>query len=352
MVRLCEADKISYLANVFAICGADGSFAPQEVAVLKDVARRLDVSQEEVTAARNLVASGHYELALLSDSRARRDNIEDMVMAALADGELQPKESVPIEKFAKTLRFAQADMDMIARRAQSRLNALFKTERIASKKAQPAPPVSPPPSPAATNAAPAPSPAPRAAASARPAEPVAVAEEEPPARPAPSPPPVALPAALGACMRCRDAAQDQAAYCYGEGETLNVWGCRLLRQPWCAGAPWLKAGTFRPSGCFVFDREAIRALLARAAAAAVRCPYFDPDAVERALAALPSQAWPGRRWTLSLAETGEPGLPLTVRHYRHGCLLRARQRVSGVAPVGEQLARRIIRDARRKQHST
>ena len=344
MEQLCEADKISYLANVFAICGADGCVSPREVAVMKDVASRLNVSQKEITAARNLVASGHYELALLSDFRVRRDNIEDMVMVALADGNLQPQAAAPIEKFAKTLRFAQADMDMIARRAQSRLNLLFKTARAADR----ATPVSPSP---VANVASAPPPMPQAATSAEPAEVPVVAETPPAARPAPSPP-VALPAAVSACLRCRDAAQDQAAYCYGEGETLNVWGCRLLCQPWCVGAPWLKAGTFRPSGCFVFDRDAIRALLAQAAVSAVRCPHFDPDAVERALAALPSQAWPGRRWTLSLAKVGEPGLPLTVRHYRHGCLLRTRQRVSGVAPVGEQLARRIIRDAHRKRHLT
>lgn len=341
MEQLCEADKISYLANVFAICGADGRVSPREVAVVKDVASRLKVSQKEITAARNLVASGHYDLALLSDFRVRRDNIEDMVMVALADGNLQPQAAAPIEKFAKTLRFAQADMDMIARRAQSRLNLLFKTARTADRTAPASPPVA--------DVASAPPPMPPTVASDEPPE--SVAAETPPARPAPSPP-VALPAAVSACLRCRDAAQDRAAYCYGEGETLNVWGCRLLCQPWCAGASWLKAGTFRPTGCFVFDREAIRALLAQAALAAVRCPHFDPDAVERALAALPSQAWPGRRWALSLAEVGEPGLPLTVRHYRHGCLLRTRQRVSGVAPVGEQLARRIIRDARRKRHLT
>jgi uncharacterized tellurite resistance protein B-like protein len=347
MEQLCEADKISYLANVFAICGADGRVSPREVAVIKDVARRLDVSQAEVTAARNLVASGHYELALLSDFRVRRDNIEDMVMAALADGNLQPQAAAPIEKFAKTLRFAQADMDMIARRAQSRLNALFKKNAHTVSKAPPAPPAAP--SSAVVNAASAPPPVPQATISAEPAEPAV--GEAPPARPVP-PPPVALPAAVSACLRCRDAAQNQAMYCYGEGETLNVWGCRLLRQPWCAGAPWLKAGAFRPSGCFVFDREAIRALLDQSVVAAVRCPHFDPDAVECALAALPSQAWPGRRWTLDLAGAGEPGLPLTVRHYRHGCLLHTRQRVSGVAPVGERLARRIIRDARRRRYST
>ena len=134
----------------------------------------------------------------------------------------------------------------------------------------------------------------------------------------------------------------------GEGEALNVWGCRLLRQPWRSGAVWLKAGTFRPSGCFVFDREKIRALLAEAAAQVACCPHFHPDAVARALATLPSQAWPGRRWTLRPPEAGEPGTPLTVRRYRQGCVLHARQAVGGVAPVGDLLARRVIRDARRR----
>ncbi|MDD2459607.1 MAG: hypothetical protein WC328_04025 [Kiritimatiellia bacterium] len=347
MIELCQADKISYLANVFAICGVDSRFSAQEVTVLKEVARRLNVTQEEATAARNLVASGHYELALLSDSRARRDNLEDMVMAALADGDLQPKESAPIEKLAKALRFAQVDMDMIARRAQARLDALFKASRNAGKT---------PPAPAAaahtssSTRAPLPKASPAAPASqpVEPEVPAADAEDAEPTAPPEPPGPAALPGDMAACVRCRAAAQDQAAYCYGEGESLNIWGCRLLQQPWRSGATWLKAGAFRPSGCFVFDREAIRALLAEAAAQVARCPHFDPDAMERALAALPSQAWPGRRWTLRPPEAGEPGTPLTVRRYRQGCMLHARQAVGGVAPVGDLLARRVIRDARRR----
>jgi len=39
---------------------------------------------------------------------------------------------------------------------------------------------------------------------------------------------------------------------------------------------------------------------------------------------------------------------LTVRRYRQGCVLHARQAVGGVAPVGDLLARRVIRDARRR----
>ncbi len=347
MIELCQADKISYLANVFAICGVDGRFATQEVAVLKEVARRLNVTQDEASAARDRVARGHYELALLSDSRAHRDNLEDMVMAALADGDLQPNESAPIEKLAKALRFAQVDMDMIARRAQTRLDALFKASRNADK----TPPAPSAVAPASSARAPLPkaspvAPAPQPVSQEVPAADSADAEPpEPPDTPGPA---AAWPGGIAACVRCRAAAQDQAAYCYGEDESLNVWGCRLLQQPWRAGATWLKAGFFRPSGCFVFDREEIGARLAEAAAQVARCPHFDPDAVGRALAALPSQAWPGRRWALRPPEAGEPGTPLTVRRYSQGCMLHARQAVGGVAPVGDLLARRVIRDARRR----
>lgn len=336
MIELCRADKISYLANVFAICGVDSRFAPQEVMVLKEVARRLNLTQEEATLARNLVASGHYELALLSDSRARRDNLEDMVMAALADGDLQPQESVPIEKLAKALRFVQVDMDMIVRRAQFRLDALLKTAHAAGKT-----PPSPPPVPQPA-AAPVPTPAPPEMAHPAHSDEAQDEKMSPPSAP-PSVP--ELPADLVACTRCRASAPDQTAYCYGEGETLNVWGCRLLHQPWRVGASWMKAGTFRPSGCFVFDRDAIRALLAEAAAQAAHCPYFDPDAVERALDAMPSQAWPGRRWTLRSPDEGETGTQVTVRRYLHGCMLHTRQPMVGVAPADDRLAGRIIREA-------
>ncbi|HRR32826.1 MAG TPA: hypothetical protein P5026_01885 [Kiritimatiellia bacterium] len=349
MVQLCEADKISYLANVFAICGADSRFSPQEVVVLRDVARRLNVSQMEATAARNLVASGHYELALLSEGRARRDNMEDMVMAVLANGELRPEVSAPIEKLAKTLRYAQVDMDMIARRAQIRLDTLLKASRDTDKK-RPSPASATvasassvrPPMPKEPSAASAPQPVPQEVTDSG-------AEEAEPSAPPETPSPPALPDDITACIRCRAAAQDEEVYCYGESESMNVWGCRLLRQPWLAGATWLKAGAFRPSGCFAFDREAIRALLVQAAVPVRCCPHFDPDAVERAVAALPSLAWPGRCWVLRSPEAGESGTPLTVRRYRQGCVMHARQVVGGVAPVGERLARRIIRDARRNR---
>jgi uncharacterized tellurite resistance protein B-like protein len=366
MTGLCSVDKITYLANVFAICGADGRFVPQEVEVLKDITQRLGVTQEEAAAARRLVARGHFEFALLSENRARRDNLEDMVMAALADGVLDEKESKPIEKMAKALRFAQADMDKVSAHAQLRLDLMRKARRPpAGQATQKMPPLSAArPAPLSSAVRPAPSaPVQKAAgpdarygearleqapaAPSAPEPPVADAPPPPPSPP-PSPPPpphVVRHQTVEACMCCRAASADPQGYCFGDGETSNVWGCRLLCQPWCAGAAWLSAGTFRPSGCFVFDRRAVRALLAEGLALAAGCPHLDPAYVAQALAALPSRAWPGRRWTLRRPADGEQGLVLTVRRHHHGCVLHTKQAVVGVEPAGGALARRVIRDA-------
>jgi len=338
MSELCSADKVSYLANVFAICGADGRVTAPEVAVLKDVARRLNVTQAEVDVARNMIASGHYEMSIISDSRARRDNLEDMVMAALADGTIHEKESGPIEKLAKALRFVQADMDMLSRRAQHRLDGVLGAQAAADKKKAAAPQASPPPKP---------DPAP---------PPAEETPEAPAAEPEPEPEPETAPAApvrpcdsrpsdVMACMRCRVASANSAGYCFGAGDALNVWGCRLLNQPWSAGSEWLTAGTFRPSGCFVFDRDAIRRLLDARTGSVACCPFFATAPVAQALAALPSQAWPGRRWKLRRSEGFETSTFLDVRRYAHGCMLHTKQSVAGVDPVGDALARRVIRDA-------
>ena len=181
-----------------------------------------------------------------------------------------------------------------------------------------------------------------------PASPAPAATDEP-ARPVPGVdalPPQARPQAVETCMRCRASSTDPESYCFGSGGELNVWGCRLLRQPWRPGAAWLSAGVFRPSGCFVFDREAIEGELAEGRALAAGCPCFSASHVAHALAALPSRAWPGRRWRPRRSEEGNGReYMLTVRQSRHGCVLHARQPVSGVEPVGDALARRVIRDA-------
>jgi hypothetical protein len=96
----------------------------------------------------------------------------------------------------------------------------------------------------------------------------------------------------------------------------------------------------------VFDRDAIREQLVSGWARAAQCPHFDPAYVDHALAALPSCAWPGRRWSRRRVEDGGGhGVVRAVRQHRHGGVLHTKRTVAGVEPVGDALARRVIRDA-------
>jgi hypothetical protein len=312
-------------------------------------------------------------------------------MMALADGTLTPEESALIERLLAGQGFAQADMDMVVRRAEKRVREIVQAAAAAPNPAPAAPPhpvasSRPPPLPAKPAAAPLPrktiartvvpprAPAPpmrtrgQAETQPRPAAPTAAAiasaaplaaprQEPAPAAAAPAAPPATVPAPaaptpppenpLVACMRRRESAPCGRTYCFGAPTgALNPWGCRLLDMDWSERAEWLRLGAFRDSDTFVLDREAIRARLAANMPAVRACPHFSAAVALAAAAALPSRATTAGRWRHHKAETGATGaVPIAVREYRHGCDITSMVTTDGMAPTDGRDALLIVRRA-------
>ncbi len=121
----------------------------------------------------------------------------------------------------------------------------------------------------------------------------------------------------------------------------------MAEMPLTAGADWLACGRFRDDRTFVFDREAIAKMLEERLAIAAGCPYLRLDQVAHALAALPSKAVQGPRWTYRRAATPDGGVEVVQRDYVHGCPLTQRFRAECMDPVGSGVVRRILRDTAR-----
>jgi len=153
-------EKVAYMANVLSIASVDGGISDNEAKLLRHIARKLDVNQEILDDAKRLIGSGAYRLNLPAMPVDRMSNVEDMVMIALADGEVKASEAAPIEKMAGVLKLAQADVDMLVARARSRLHKLGQ-EKTAPKRHTPkavSKPAPPPPLPAEQKPKPPPTP--------------------------------------------------------------------------------------------------------------------------------------------------------------------------------------------------
>ena len=136
---VAKADRPTYLANVLSIAKVDGDVAGTESLVLRSVIRSIGASQEDVVAAGTLLGSGGYKMRLPKSLNERMNNLQDMVMVALADGDASPMESGPIEQMAKAMRYTQADIDLCVRRAENALRRIGRKPRPAEPDRKPPP---------------------------------------------------------------------------------------------------------------------------------------------------------------------------------------------------------------------
>jgi uncharacterized tellurite resistance protein B-like protein len=407
MNRLSTETRRAYLANVIAIARADGEPGAGEARVLEAVAERVGATPSDVAEARKMTETEIYRFAVMADPPLRLANFEDMLMVGMADGRINAAESVPLDKLAKVLNFSKLDVNMALQRAKGRL-ARATPPAVARPSLAPPPvpsratvPSVPArrtvPPPLAADAAPDDERAarklrwknvPQRRAALKPREPtpmitvpwqVAAAAPPSPAQAERSSDAYELAEDIeeiedrqaagesaaepteetaetaqvqssirDLCMRAREASSHPDGYCYGTacGET-NVWGCRLAEMPLTPGADWLVHGRFRDERAFVFDRDAIGALLEERLAIAAGCPYLRLQQAERSLAAFPLRAVPGRHWKYRPASSRNEGLPVSWREYVHGCPVTRHVRAVCMDPVDDGAARKILRDSRK-----
>ncbi len=343
--EVLKEERPGYLTRVLEVGGRDGELGPRELRVLNGIMRRIGADHGDLATA----IAWHREGRALPPLRSplvRMQNVQDMVMVALADGDLAAHETGPIEKLAAALRYSQADMDIIVKRAESELTRILsRVTETHGIEALFAPP-KPPPLPTASTPAESPEQVVGDAEASdewgeeEAIEEAAVEEEAVEEKVAESTLQNELPDVL-ACAACREASGEGSSYCFGAqtGE-LNVWGCKLLGMPWLPGAEWLTLGAFHGDESFEFDRGAIGEALADAMEGVAGCPYFNDAVALMALAELPRAASLFGRWALRESSRGEK---VQTMEYLHGCGIRRECRATGVDPVGPQQAAKLIR---------
>ena len=345
---LSHEDKATYLANVLSVAKADGTDSREEALALQAIAERIDAEQSHFLGAQRLLAAGNYQLTPVQSRRHRMSNVQDMVMMAMADGEVSKQESGPIEAFSAQLELSQVDMDILVKRAQldrdrvlarAGESAREATHRTAESGPPPPVPAPPPPPPPVTVKAPqAAPPIPEVH------EVEQVADEVGEADAAAPTPEATVDKPVDACMRARDGSEDPVSYCYGAGsDSVNVWGCRLARMAWDVDANWFELGEWRDDDTYLFDKEAIRARLAKNLTPVWVCPHVSERYIEAVLEAFPKVASIWGRWQHQLADVDEPGArPVTISEYVHGVAITVTRVVRGVEPVGRREAIKLI----------
>jgi len=350
---------------------------------LQDILLRLGAGEAELEDARTrLEQSGRQALETLEDPATCMACIEDVVLMALADGELLPGESTPIEQFLGELGFAQADMDLIMPRVKRRAHALGLGKKPAN-----VPPLPPPPLPEPTQRTsrartetsltrPTTQPRRKPVAYRSPVsasssvfdtvdatiECSAARESIVPAsagqgaaRPEGTGQPSVSPDAVTVCQQARALAAVGEAYCWGVPDgPLNPWGCRLLEMPWQADAAWFANGKFRDAETFVFDRASIRRQLDLQLVAVRACPFCDAAFAAAVCEVLPSRASTLGRWRHRRVSALLPSaVPLVARTYRHGCLRTAPIWSDALVPTDKRdLLRIVARAAKRLGRGT
>jgi len=384
-----KADIPLYLANVLHVAGLDRRRGARESAVWDTVVERLGATDEDVAAAGRLLQGSGNNIFLPRSTHARMENLQDMLMMALADGRITPQEAGPIERVARTMRYTQADVDLALKRAESELRKIQRAadrkrraaEAAASQRSQETPVSASAPSQAAV---PPPLPPKRSVAGGAPvedasedaagqlpvdSEPYAdttdAATVEPPQPadedaavpaadlPAEPVPPVEqavnLPDRVRLCAAACAAAEDRRGYCFGlpDGE-LNPWGCRLSGLDWSDGADWFKAGRFRDASTFEFDKREIAERLSGNLSVVTGCPYFSEKFAEYAFEALPRRVTIGERWAYRTPDSADDAEIIETVEYIYGCPLRKTVFSDGVTPRGGYDAYKIIRKAAKR----
>jgi len=358
-----KANRPAYLANVLSIAKINGDVSVTESLALRSIIHRIGATQNDLVAAGKLLTSGRYKMQAAKALNERMDNLQDMVMVALADGDADTTETAPIEQIAKQMHYSQADIDLAVRRAELALRRIGTKRTPASKRPvsqqapQPLPKtgtVAKAKKPAAIHQTPVRAPLVGAPVAAPVQPPKPDIDDAEGVSPSPACPTKSeersrdtLPAPIKACMACRANSENQETYCFGVPDgPFNPWGCRLSNMPWEPDAAWLGLGHFRDDATFIFDKHAIAERLAANLAGALNCPHLDTEYTETAFDCFPERITIGERWRYRHANADDANA-ITIRttNYIHGCAVSSTATVDGIDPVGIRDALKIVRKA-------
>ena len=94
---------ITYLANIIKISQLDGSLHPGQQEVIGKICQQLDAEENDLAEAIEAVANGGHILTPVGRFSDKIRNLEDMLLVAMIDGELNPSEKDEILAFVKKI---------------------------------------------------------------------------------------------------------------------------------------------------------------------------------------------------------------------------------------------------------
>jgi Zn finger protein HypA/HybF involved in hydrogenase expression len=385
-----QASEIpQYIANILLIGKAGGS--PLREAIVENICRQISAGHSDLAAANQLVSDGLHQLTPVGRYSERVQNLEDLMLVAMAEGYLEEGDKLRILAFAKNIGVNQAQMRSIAQEAKNRLTL--------EKPQMQCPACGAPnhgqnkfcpscgnnlqsrgsgddwqiPNKGVCVEFPADSQHPKAAALARgsrqyqqalrggrywhlacwPREKLAEAlpllellQDYSERRAWLDGKPMAWEELFGfvPCALQRQNAYRPEAYCFGlDEQRLNLWGCRQAGMDWEEGAEWFSYGQFEEFNVFVFDKNELRHALDKNLRLHRHCPFLRIAKIEQAIQQLPAR----------VAVSAKTGWQyLEIPHETPRCLTLPADNpdspetppryVIGVVPQGFSEARKIV----------
>jgi len=391
-----------YLANVLAVARADNVLSPQEESALEAARCEIMAKKKDLRDAEKLAADQNYELTPVGLFSDRVRNLEDMVLVAMVDGELDDTEKRRLTLFAKQIGVTQGQIRVIVSDVKHRLKVKTATvscpscsaQITASSKFCPQCGASVEPQAAAAStklefeypdngisiefaestsasfdtALSAASDAPHFQECIRskkrwflatwPRDQIVSAAK--------------LAEALKGlrnrkahldgtevswdelfgfvwCMGRREAAFKPAEYCFGVDEKrINLWGCKQVRMDWTEWADWFSYGRFRKKDVFVFDKARIRHELENNLHAFRFCPFLRPTLIEAVFQLLPDDVRVSERkgWQYKRSYEETPNsIRIVQKEQQDGFVMTNEFNSDGVSPFGYKAAKYILTKA-------
>lgn len=100
---LTNDEKITYLANLYAVARADGSVSPNELRAIEASQKQIKATKTALKKAESLAESSNNATGPMQRLSMNIANLEDMVLVALVDGSLDRAEAPVITGFAKSI---------------------------------------------------------------------------------------------------------------------------------------------------------------------------------------------------------------------------------------------------------
>ncbi|MBF0244063.1 MAG: TerB family tellurite resistance protein [Planctomycetes bacterium] len=106
-------EKIAFIANVIAVARADGKLMDQEKQAISRIAAQNQIFQKEVDQGRLLSKSPDFVPEPTGRFSDRIRNLEDMAYVAMSDRDFDPSEKEMVKLFAKRIELSQEQLSII-----------------------------------------------------------------------------------------------------------------------------------------------------------------------------------------------------------------------------------------------